>query len=348
MFSFEASNIHHAVYEGLTYLLANGVRESSRNGDVLVAPGPVCTVYTSPLRRVLLSPTRDANPFFHFFEALWMINGDNDIDFPCWFTPQYAQYSDDGKTMWDAYGYRWRKFFGWDQLPDIAEELKKNPNTRRAVLSMWNAACIEDATFDDNISDFYVAARGGKAVPCNTHAYFDARGGKLNMTVCCRSNDMIFGGYGANAVHFSYLLEHMSVLTGYPVGVYRQFSNNFHTYLEKFPIERLEILVEESKQLAGEDSQLSTVPMDLDFVDGLPVFMSWARRLKNNEVVPVLETGSALLDTVAQPMLLAWATRQAHKKEGTDWTQSTFDWASQIAAQDWNVAVNEWLKRRVA
>jgi hypothetical protein len=66
--------------------------------------------------------------------------------------------------------------------------------------------------------------------PCNTHVYFDCRGLRLNMTVCCRSNDMLWGAYGANVVHFSILQEVLAAEIGVPVGIYRQVSNNFHVY----------------------------------------------------------------------------------------------------------------------
>ena len=50
------------------------------------------------------------------------------------------------------------------------------------------------------------------------------------MTVTNRSNDMIWGAYGANAVHMSVLLEYMAGMLGYGVGAYYQFSNNLHAY----------------------------------------------------------------------------------------------------------------------
>src|ERR1035437_892492 len=123
----EVRNVNDALAAGLQYLIAEGLPEKSRNGPVLVAPGPVTTVYLKPLERVLYSATRDANPLFHLMESIWMIAGRNEIDFPCQFNKGYGQYSDDGKTMWDAYGWRWRNFFGYDQLIPIVEELRANP-----------------------------------------------------------------------------------------------------------------------------------------------------------------------------------------------------------------------------
>jgi hypothetical protein len=121
---------------------------------------------------------------------------------------------------------------------DIILELKQNPDSRRVVLAMWDGGSRADWTLQtaepsfraEQPGDFYAAISGSNDVPCNTHAYFDTVDGKLNMTVCCRSNDIIWGAYGANAVHFSFLLEFLATASGIPMGVYRQFSNNFHIY----------------------------------------------------------------------------------------------------------------------
>src|ERR1035441_9362085 len=120
----EARNVNDALVQGLEYLIAYGVPEGSRNGPVLVAPGPVTTVYRKPLERVLYSATRDANPFFHAMEAIWMLAGRNDLKWPMQFNKNFGAYSDDGVTLRGAYGYRWHSWFGYDQLNIIIDELK--------------------------------------------------------------------------------------------------------------------------------------------------------------------------------------------------------------------------------
>jgi hypothetical protein len=68
-------------------------------------------------------------------------------------------------------------------------------------------------------------------VPCNTHAYFRIRGHDvLDMTVCNRSNDLLWGTFGANAVHFSMLQEFLANAMDLGVGYYHQFTNNLHAY----------------------------------------------------------------------------------------------------------------------
>ncbi len=216
-------NVHQALPLALQLLDQEGIQRPSRNGPVLIGPS-VTTVYTRPQERVIFHPARDANPFFHLYEALWMLAGGQDVAGPARYAKQMLQYSDDGVILHGAYGYRWRKTFlvsnigGCDQLTAIARRLSYDPDDRRCVLQMW------DTTRDLDHS--------GKDVPCNIIATFQ-RGieGELNLTVFCRSNDIVWGAYGANAVHFSMLLEYMALWIGCSIGTYTQISVNWHGYL---------------------------------------------------------------------------------------------------------------------
>lgn len=84
------------------------VKRPSRNGPVLMIDEPVIATYTHPRERVLFNSARDANPFFHLYEALWMLAGRNDVAPLAYYAKNIANYSDDGKTLNGAYGYRWR------------------------------------------------------------------------------------------------------------------------------------------------------------------------------------------------------------------------------------------------
>jgi hypothetical protein len=213
------------------HLLHQGKKQNSRNGAVLVAPEPVTTVYENPTQRVFFHPLRDANPFFHFMESLWMLAGRNDVRFVKYYAASMEQFSDNGDTLHGAYGHRWRQCESGDQLPSLIKELRANPESRRCVLQMWSASPPEE--------DLGWAMRGGKDVPCNTHCYFMVQDGALNMTVCCRSNDIFWGAYGANAVHFSMLLEYVARAASLPVGCMYQVSNNYHAYVDRPDVKRV-------------------------------------------------------------------------------------------------------------
>lgn len=211
-------NVEEALGEGFQHLKICGLSEPSRNGPVRVAPGPVITEYKYPTERVLFNPERDANPVFHLLESIWMFAGQDNAKFLLPYNARMSEYAEDNGDIWGAYGYRWRAFFGFDQIKGVTQMLKEKPHTRRAVLEMWSAA-------GDLGSD-------KRDIPCNTHVYFSVQGNALNMTVCCRSNDILWGAYGANAVHFSMLQELIASSVGVGIGTYYQFSNNFHAYTE--------------------------------------------------------------------------------------------------------------------
>lgn len=212
-------NVHQILPTAIRLLRLEGVQRTSRNGDVLQLHEPVTTVYEKPWERVVLWPRRDANPFFHLYEAFWMLDGRNDLAALTRYVSSFGQFSDDGRTLRGAYGHRWRKFFGVDQLADIVDMLDSDKNDRRAVLQMW-----------DTDKDLH---KRSKDLPCNMMITFQvATNGTLEMTVFNRSNDIVWGAYGANAVHLSMLHEYMAAAIGITMGRYRQVSVNWHGYLK--------------------------------------------------------------------------------------------------------------------
>jgi thymidylate synthase len=137
----KVNNVNDAFNRGvdLFQIDINYRRQESRNGVTLEANEPVTTVYARPWERVLFDKTRDANPFFHLIEAIWMIAGSHELDPIIKFNAGMVQFSDDGETLNGAYGYRWMNQFDFDQIPYIINILKQDPDSRRAVLQMWDA-----------------------------------------------------------------------------------------------------------------------------------------------------------------------------------------------------------------
>jgi len=216
-------NVHRILPLALEIISSADARpRGSRNGPVRQVSGPVSTVYEKPLERVMFWSERDANPFFHFFEALWMLGGRRDVASVSRFAKNMGNYSDNGVDFHGAYGYRWRQRMprdatAFDQLDKICAGLAADHTDRRQVLQMW-----------DSLSDL---SHDGKDVPCNVTATFQVcPDGDLHLVVFNRSNDIIWGCYGANAVQFATLLEYVAARTKIPVGTYTQISVNWHGY----------------------------------------------------------------------------------------------------------------------
>jgi len=326
-------NVHQALPEGCFQLLNFGVETASRNGPVKVLPVPLTTAYMRPTERVIFHPERDANPFFHLFESLWMLHGDNDVEFVSFFNSGMHNYSDDSQTFNAAYGNRWRRHFGTDQLDVIIKALDANPECRRQVLGMW-----------DPRHDLGLQSRD---LPCNTQAYFQVDlDGKLQMMVTNRSNDLIWGAYGANAVHFSFLQEYIALGLGREVGMYYQTSFNTHFYTE--PHQKL---VETLADKAPQPPEQYTCPYSTGDIGNIVPLMSiprgrWDREL---DTFFLLRDAGTYVDPfftqVAVPLYLAYG---AFKSKTPDRFDRAFQHVGQCASHDWAIACQEWLLRRQA
>jgi len=220
LYQIQGETLDELYIQGLRLLHDFGRIEKTRNGPAMVVPYPVMTIWDDPTKRVLLDENRNCNHAFHINEAIWMLKGENNAllldPFIHDFSSRFAE--SDGK-LHGAYGRRWFHTFGMNQIDHVINILKKDLSSRQAVISMWDAGLDLGTKVKDK--------------PCNTHLYFRIDG-LLNMTICNRSNDMIWGLYGANAVHFSILLEVIAGALGVEVGKMYTLSNNFHAYTNVF------------------------------------------------------------------------------------------------------------------
>lgn len=342
-----ARNVNYAYGLGLRMLCLEGERMSSRAGDVMVMPCPVTTMYNNPTERVLFCKFRDANPFFHLFESLWMLAGRRDSTWLDMFVGSFSKrFAEGDGNQHGAYGHRWRCSWDIDQLEVVIARLQRDPTDRRAVIAMW-----------DPDLDLYDPRRmvswDGQAVvepkdlPCNTHLYPRVLNGKLDMTICCRSNDVVWGAYGANAVHFSMLQEYLAGKIGVKVGTMYQLSNNYHGYVA---------VLDGVGTPTAHDPYSNT---GSSCVRPLPISAAW---LKLN--------GQHVWDTDLR--IFMDNSHQPHKMNGyqfmTEWFAHTalpmfklhHHWklyrddatsramVEMIEATDWRRAAREWIARRVA
>lgn len=316
----EGANVRELYKIGMDYLHENGVEEDSRNGKVLVAPGPVMSVYRNPTHRVILNPTRDANPFFHFFEGIWMLSGGWDGNYLNQFVSDFTSRFADGLAgyLHGAYGNRWRSHFDMDQILNVVIILQDNPQDRRAVISMW----------DPNIDLGAIS----KDIPCNTSLFFRVNNGSLDMMVNCRSNDIIWGAYGANAVHMTMLQEYIATAIGVPVGVFYQNSWNFHAYSDIF-----------HEKCKGLDDGTWMVPYETDLiplVSDMSPYPSFLNECRYWVLGFEIEYKNEIFYRVASPM------RMAHKLYKEHLYDNAISVCETIEAGDWRKACTQWLERR--
>lgn len=259
-------------YTDLVYLIQRlGKIEHTRNGPAYVFQEPVVLRIADPRSRVVSDPVRDANPFFHVMETVWMLAGYQSIDWLQQFNKNIAQYADDGRIL-GAYGDRWFRHFG-NQVGKIAKMLRDEPTTRQAVLQMWDPHADLGTDHKDR--------------PCNTNIYFRCVNDALDMTICNRSNDLVWGMFGANCVHMSYLHELIATAVDQKVGRYTVFSNNLHFYLDLYPNGKeilsqgdvLHSVYPEYRQpiLFGDEHWFGLTQEAKKFISGKEVTYSWLK-----------------------------------------------------------------------
>lgn len=322
-------NPHQGLPEIVDRIQRIGIERDSRYGRVVMFKEPVTLVYEKPIERVVFWAERDANPFFHLFESLWMLAGRNDAAFLTQFVKRMIEFSDNKVNFHAAYGFRWRKHFVIDQLNAIIENLKKNKDCRRQVLGIWDVK--------QDLSKI------GVDIPCNLEATFQINHeGKLDMVVHNRSGDAIMGALGANVVHFSILQEYIANSIGVPMGRYWQVSSNLHVYLndmEKFQgiCEHVTSPYRSQERCPYVAGEVTTTPIiDIER-------RQWDKDLHTWLIEPFkVGISSKFFLRVATPM---YAAHLAHREK--DYAKAIEIVETQMPAQsDWKKAAKEWLQRR--
>lgn len=170
---------------------------------------------TSPLERCIVIPHRNNNIFSTIAESAWVISGRNDLDYLKDYLPRATGFSDDGQTWRAGYGPRLRNWNGIDQVRQIYRLLSSDPNTRRAVMILFDP----DRDFTES-----------KDIPCNNWLHWTLRNGKLDLSVAIRSNDLLWGFSGINTFEWSLLQEMMANWLGVEVGTQTYFIGSLHLY----------------------------------------------------------------------------------------------------------------------
>lgn len=343
----KARNVNDALAKGIILIRNKGEIRNSRVGSTLEIPEPVATVYQNPWERVLINPSRDANPFFHLMEAMWIIAGRQDVKFLTEFNKRMADYSDNGEVFNAPYGYRLKYRWGvrgpldknLDQLQTVIDILRKDPNSRQAVCQIWDTNDLEHNTLD-------------KA--CNMSIVFRVRNDKLDITVYNRSNDMIWGAYGANVVQFSMIQEYVAAHLNIPMGTYTQVSNAFHVYTsgpggelwERLSDQTDRKVIKELKHTSEMYSCLENI-VTMSYPDMSFFEHDLKQFFKIYDDHGLLELGdttyweSRYFRDLIMPVLSVFLV---HKEYGA---KVALNHINSIRADDWKKACSDWLTKRI-
>ena len=189
-------------------------------------------------------------------ELLWLINGDTNI-----------KYLHDNKvTIWDEwadsngdlgpiYGAQWRNWNneGIDQIADLIESIKNNPNSRRHIVTAWNPSVLPD----EKSKDFAKNVADGKAAlpPCHAFFQFYVADNKLSCQLYQRSAD-VFLGVPFNIASYSLLTMMIAQVCNLGLGDFVHTFGDVHIYNNH--IEQVKL------QLSREPRQLPTMKINPD------------------------------------------------------------------------------------
>ena len=156
-------------------------------------------------------------------ELLWFLQGSTNVHYlqengvRIW--NEWA--ADDGE-LGPIYGYQWRSWPDYDgghidQISDVVEQIKHNPDSRRLIVSAWNVAQVPQMALP----------------PCHTLFQFYVADGKLSLQLYQRSGD-IFLGVPFNIASYALLLLMVAQVTGLEPGEYIHTLGDAHIYTNHF------------------------------------------------------------------------------------------------------------------
>ena len=195
-----------------------------------------------PRQRWVVSRKPPINVAFALAEIVWIMNGRRDLKFLKFWNRGLPRFVGPGPKLHGAYGHRLRIHLGLDQLKRAYEVLRQKPDTRQAVLQIW------DSSIDLPRSD---GSPVDQDIPCNILSLLKVRDRKLEWTQIIRSND-VFLGVPYNFVQFTCLQEIIAGWLGIECGSYNQISDSLHLYDRD--IEKVFNSIRSSDQYSNPDS----------------------------------------------------------------------------------------------
>jgi len=203
----------------LNHVLAHGTRKDDRTGTGTVS------VFGHQMRFDLqagfpLLTTKKVHLKSILHELLWFLKGETNIKY----------LKDNGVSIWDEwadengdlgpiYGYQWRSWPAADgrhidQISEVLETLKQNPDSRRIIVSAWNVGELPNM----------------RLPPCHAFFQFYVADGKLSCQLYQRSAD-IFLGVPFNIASYALLTLMMARATGLKPGDFVHTLGDAHIYL---------------------------------------------------------------------------------------------------------------------
>lgn len=164
------------------------------------------------------------------YELLWFLKGDTNIKYlKSHNISIWDKWADENGDLGPIYGFQWRNWpssYGKkiDQIYNVIEQIIKNPNSRRLIVSAWNVSMIEQMALP----------------PCHLLFQFYVANGKLSLLLYQRSAD-VFLGLPFNIASYTLLLMMIAQITKLDVGEFIHNIGDAHIYLNHIEQARIQI-----------------------------------------------------------------------------------------------------------
>ena len=153
------------------------------------------------------------------YELLWFLRGDTNVHYLQEHGVRiWNEWADENGELGPVYGHQWRSWPDYkggtiDQIANVLDQIKHNPNSRRMLVTAWNPAEVEEMALP----------------PCHCLFQFYVADGRLSLQLYQRSADT-FLGVPFNIASYALLLQMMAQVTGLKAGEFIHTTGDTHLY----------------------------------------------------------------------------------------------------------------------
>ena len=164
------------------------------------------------------------------YELLWFLRGDTNVHYLQEHGVRiWNEWADENGELGPVYGHQWRSWPDYkggtiDQIKNVVEMIKHNPDSRRMLVTAWNPAEVEDMALP----------------PCHCLFQFYVADGRLSLQLYQRSADS-FLGVPFNIASYSLLLQMIAQVTGLEAGEFIHTTGDTHLYLNHLEQAKLQL-----------------------------------------------------------------------------------------------------------
>ena len=213
----------------LDRILTEGVQKGDRTGTGTLS------VFGNQMRFDLrdgfpLLTTKKLHLKSIIYELLWFLKGDTNVHYLQEHGVRiWNEWADENGNLGPVYGHQWRSWPDYkggtiDQIKNVVEMIRNNPNSRRMLVTAWNPAEVDEMALP----------------PCHCLFQFYVAEGRLSLQLYQRSADT-FLGIPFNIASYALLLQMMAQVTGLEAGEFVHTTGDTHLYLNHFEQARLQL-----------------------------------------------------------------------------------------------------------